>query len=142
MANETVDLIKKLARARRYVALCQANASDLEALLFELPEYQRLISAKNELEDAKAKEAEVHQLAKDYFENTHKPHPAVRIMNCIIIDYDLDEMKKWAIEHNQKDMLELNKTAANKAAVEIVLGFVEISREDQAFIDDDLNEYI
>ena len=139
------SLVVSLAQKRKQVAGQIDRVTQLKEILEKSQEWVMLQAAIDKLSLDKEVANEAYQLLCDTsldLGDKH-PHPAVTIKDVTLVDYDEDEFKSWAIEHNHPGLLNLNKSAAKKVATgPTAPDFVTVTKEPKAYIKNDLSEYI
>ena len=141
------DNIKALAHQRRDGELLEQNKAELLRKLENCPLWQSYLEVQTKIIDNKAAkatlEAEIKAGAVDTFDGENKnPHPMVSIGEYSVLEYEDTEALAYCIEHNMPSLVNLNKSAFNKAAKAGIFEFVTIKKEPRARIAADLSTYL
>lgn len=142
------ELIKHVAEQRHYLALTKNHRDKLLQELEKMPLYQSYLEAQENIKTGKGlveqaetdlKEAAVKRYEAD--QDKH-PHAAVSIGEYDVLEYAPADALKYCISHDMPTLLNLNKSAFNKAAKTGIFEFVTIEKEPRARIATDLSEYL
>jgi Ni,Fe-hydrogenase I large subunit len=136
-----------LACARSVEAECKAEVDAAQAFLEASFAWENLEQQRELLKTAKdhvaIAETATREAAMGIFAETgdKAPHPAVKVKDFVVLDYDTDDAIEYALAHLPK-ALKFIKKVFEKAAKVVAMDFVAILQEPRATIARDLSKYL
>jgi len=141
------DIVERLAYSREIAAERAVQLKEAETKLQASPLWRQWELASGDLKAAKSNvaqdEEDARRVAMEIFIETddRAPHPAIKIKDFTVLDYEDADAFDYAREHLPK-ALKLDERTFEKAAKILELDFVVIRQEPRATIARDLSGYL
>lgn len=139
--------IKDIAEKRKYITVVEDRIEAQQKKLERTQEYQHLKTAKERLTrllyDLRSVETEYKdECVESHVETGMTNFPGGKVKLYTTLDYNKEQARNWAIEHNHAGLLNLAKREFERVAKSLNPDFVAISQTPKMTLSKDLSEFL
>jgi len=142
------EKVSELANVRKDLEFAKKNLAEMESRMMSTSIGEQVLAMQMAVkflaEQEKSIRDQLDSVALQIYanENDKHPHGAVTIKENNRLVYYPPDAIQWALKLEQMEMINLNKTAFEKAAKVLDLEFVEKRKEPSVAVSSDLSAYI